>query len=229
MKTYRQFCPMARAAEVLAERWTLIIVRNLLMGCHTFSEILEAAPGLPRSVLSQRLVVLERCNVVERGAHPSGRGHAYYLTSVGEDLWPVCEAMGIWGTRWLDLEREHMEPHLVLWDISKQIQPDQLPLERVVVRFDLTDRSRRNRFWLVLEPQDTEVCDKNPGFHEDLVLTTDCLSLIQWHLGRLPLRKALREGTVELAGTPRLVKRFMTDWQGLSVFSSVEPGEPTHA
>ena len=229
MKSYRQFCPVARAAEVLAERWTLIIVRNLLMGCRTFSEILEAAPGLPRSLLSQRLATLERYNIVERGDHPSGRGHAYFLTLVGEELWPVCEAMGVWGTRWLDLEREHMEPHLVLWDITKQIQPDQLPPKRVVVRFDLTDRKKRNRFWLVLEPHDSEVCDSNPGFHEDLVLTTDCLSLIQWHMGRLPLRHALKEGTFEIAGTPSLVKRFMTDWQGLSVFSSVEPGERAYA
>ena len=220
---------MARAAEVLAERWTLIIVRNLLMGCRTFSEILEAAPGLPRSLLSQRLALLERCDVVERGDHPSGRGHAYFLTPMGEDLWPVCEAMGVWGARWLDLEREHMEPHLVLWDMSKQIQPDQLPLERVVIRFDLTDRRRRNRFWFVLEPWDTEVCDRDPGFGEDLVMTTDCRSLIQWHMGRLPLNRALRSGTVELAGPPRLVKRFISDWQGLSVFAGVEPRERSYA
>ena len=228
MKSYGQFCPMARAAEVLAERWTLIIVRNLLMGCHTFSEILEAAPGLPRSLLSQRLSALERCNVVERGDHPSGRGHAYFLTPVGEELWPVCEAMGVWGTRWLDIEREHLEPHLVLWDMSKQIKPEQLPRERVVVRFDLIDR-RRKRLWLVLGPGDTEVCDKNPGFDEDLVVKTDCRSLIQWHMGELSLRKALTEGAVEISGPPRLVKRFTTDWQGLSVFAGVERGSLTYA
>jgi DNA-binding HxlR family transcriptional regulator len=223
MKSYGQFCPMARTSEIFAERWTPIIVRNMLMGCHTFSEILEAAPGLARSLLSQRLATLERFKIVERGEHPSGRGHAYYLTEVGEDLWPVVEAMGTWGARWLDLERERADPHLVLWDMSKRIEEERLPDARVVIRFDLTDRKKRNRLWLVLEPAHREVCDKDPGFGEDLVLRTDAYSLVQWHMGHLPLRNALKNGIVELEGPPGLVRRFVSDWQGQSVFASVKP------
>ena len=223
MRTYGQYCPIARAAEILAERWTPIIVRNLLMGCHTFSEILEAAPGLSRSLLSQRLATLQRFKIVERGDHPSGRGHAYYLTPVGEDLWPVCEAMGAWGARWLDLGRSEFDPHLVLWDISKKVEEDRLPEERVVVRFDVSDRGKRKRLWLVLEPGHREVCDKDPGYGEDIVLRTDAGSLVQWHMGRLSLAGALKDGTVELDGPPRLTRRFISDWQGLNSFAGISP------
>src|SRR5581483_3744817 len=150
-KGYGQFCPMARASELVAQRWTTVIIRNLLAGATTFGGILDGAPGLSKTLLSQRLQQLERHRVIRRSPNPNGRGHTYHLTDIGMELAPVLEALGTWGTRWLDLDAEHLDPYPVLWDISKLIAQEDLPERRVVIRFDITDRRWRNRFWLVLE------------------------------------------------------------------------------
>jgi DNA-binding HxlR family transcriptional regulator len=223
VKGYEQFCPMARASEVVTERWTPIIVRNLLAGCTTFGEILDAAPGLSKTLLVERLRKLERYKIVELRDKPSGRGSTYHLTPLGFELWPVLEALGTWGSRWLDLEEEHLNPYLVLWDLSKLIDAKDLPDRRVVIRFDLTDLTRRNRFWLLLEPTSREVCDKHPGFEEDLIFTTATRPLALWHLGRVAIGEAIRDGLIRLDGSAAVQKEFVTKWQGLSMFAHVNP------
>ncbi|HVM35896.1 MAG TPA: helix-turn-helix domain-containing protein [Actinomycetota bacterium] len=223
MKSYGQFCPMARASEIVAERWTPIILRNMLAGCQTFGEILDGAPGLSKTLLTQRLRGLERRRIVERRTASSGRGHTYHLTEVGRELWSVLEALGTWGARYLDLDPDHLNPYVVLWDVSRLIEERELPHSRVVVRFDLTDRDRRNRFWLVLNETGVDLCDKAPGYDEDLLFTTDSETLAHWHLGWVPLRRAMREGRITIAGTPRLVREFVRRWQGLSLLAQVTP------
>src|SRR4029453_5765739 len=103
MRTYGQYCPIARGAEIFAERWTPLIIRNLQLGCGNFSEILEGAPGLSRTLLSQRLKQPERPLVAESAPKPGGRGHHYALTSAGHDLFTVCQSLGEWGARWLEI------------------------------------------------------------------------------------------------------------------------------
>jgi len=222
MKGYGQFCPMARASELVAQRWTTVIIRNLLAGATTFGGILDGAPGLSKTLLSQRLQQLERHRVIRRSPNPNGRGHTYHLTDIGMELAPVLEALGTWGTRWLDLDAEHLDPYPVLWDISKLIAQEDLPERRVVIRFDITDRRWRNRFWLVLEPHDREVCTVNPGWTEDLVIRLDSRSLAEWHIGDLGLREAMRDGRIHIEGPPRLTREFERRWQGLSFFARVE-------
>ena len=107
MRTYGQYCPIARGAEIFAERWTPLIIRNLYLGCGSFSEILEGAPGLSRTLLSHRLKQLERFGVVESAPKPDGRGHHYELTSAGHDLFKVCVSLGEWGARWLEIAPEN--------------------------------------------------------------------------------------------------------------------------
>jgi DNA-binding HxlR family transcriptional regulator len=140
MKSYRQYCPIARGAEIFAERWTPIIVRNLLVGCQTFGEILQGAPGIPRSLLSQRLRLLERHRVIER--RTGGRGATYHLTAAGQELPQVCYAPGAWGARWLQTTSEHLDPYLALRYLSRLFDRAKLPARRVAIRFDLTDGSR---------------------------------------------------------------------------------------
>ncbi|HVD22281.1 MAG TPA: helix-turn-helix domain-containing protein, partial [Lapillicoccus sp.] len=103
MRTYGQYCPIARGAEIFAERWTPLIIRNVQLGCETFGEILEGAPGLSRTLLTQRLKQLERLGIVESTPKAHGRGHRYQLTSSGHDLFKVCETLGEWGARWLEI------------------------------------------------------------------------------------------------------------------------------
>lgn len=216
MKRYGQYCPITRASEILATRWTPIIVRNLVLGCESFSEIAEGAPGIPRSVLSDRLRMLERHGLVER---TSRRG--YRLTAAGAELEPVLDAMGAWGARWLETAPEDLDAHVVLWSMCRIMQShDQVPEERVVLRFDLADGKRR-RFWMVLERPSAEVCVKPPGFHVDLVVTTDSESLALWHMGRISMSGALRRGLMQVDGRRGLV-RELSGW-GLSRFADVVP------
>ena len=145
VRTYGQYCPIARGAEIFAERWTPLIIRNLYLGCGSFNEILEGAPGLSRTLLSQRLKQLERLGVVESGPKPDGRGHHYELTSAGHDLFTVCRSLGEWGARWLEIAPENLDPFVALWSMCNALRRDRLPDRRVVIRFDFLARRSASR------------------------------------------------------------------------------------
>jgi DNA-binding HxlR family transcriptional regulator len=215
VRTYGQYCPVARATEILATRWTPIIVRNLLLGSETFSEIQDGAPGIPRTLLSQRLRLLEQHGILERLSGPR-----YRLTAAGRDLEPVVDALGAWGARWLELGPEHLDAGVVLWSLCRQADPGELPGRRLVIRFEIADGPKR-RFWVVLEPPESEVCVKPPGFDEDLVVATSCEWLAKWHMGRISLGQAMHEGLMSVEGPPELVRALAT--LGLSKFAAVEP------
>lgn len=222
MTGYRQeYCPIVRASEVLAERWTPIIVRNLLLGCETFSQIAAGVPGISDTLLSQRLRSLEKHGVIERHTNPRGRGSLYHLTSAGRGLQQVCDALGKWGTRWLDVAPKDLDPGILLWAIAKTMEPKRFPRHRVVVRFDLRDAPEQG-FWLLVQRPEPELCRKHPGFEEDLVLTTDTLGLMDWHVGRVSLGDSLREGIFDIQGSPSLVRAFGS-WGGQSPFAREFP------
>ena len=212
MRTYGQYCPIARAAEILAERWTPIILRNLLLGATTFGEIADGAPGISRTLLTYRLKELEQAGVISTSPNPSGRGSLYALTKAGHDLNGVMLAMGTWGERWLELGPPHLDPGVVLdswcrWYLAR----DRLPEYRVVVRFDFPDRPRKgNQLWIIFDGDRTEVCRTNPGFDEDLVVTAASKPLAEWHLGRLSWADALRAGQIEVDGAKLLAKALPT-------------------
>lgn len=220
MSGYGQYCPVARGAEVFAERWTPVIVRNLLLGCHSFAEIARGAPGISRSLLSQRLRDLERAGVVERREQERGRS-SYHLTEAGEELEQVCQALGVWGARWLELGAGHLDAYTVLWSACRRMTLEGgIPDRLVVVRFEIRDGPKR-RFWLLLQPPEPEVCIKPPGFEEDLVVTTDVETLTRWHLGLIGLEEARRTGRLNLDGPRDLVREFPR-WNWQSRFAGVE-------
>jgi DNA-binding HxlR family transcriptional regulator len=218
LRTYGQYCPVARATEILAMRWTPIIVRNLLLGCETFGELMDGAPGIPRSVLSSRLELLEQYGIVERV--PSGRGSRYLLTEAGRDLDDVVHAMGRWGARWLEMTPAHFDSHTVLWSLCRLTDASDLPGRRLVIRFDISDGHKR-RVWVVLCPPSSEVCVKPPGYDEDLVVRTNSEWLAKWHMGRISLGQAMHAGLISVEGPSDLVQTLAT--LGLSRFADVEP------
>ena len=222
MRTYGQYCPIARGAEIFAERWTPLIIRNLHLGCGNFSEILEGAPGLSRTLLSQRLKQLERLGVVESAPKPDGRGHHYELTSAGHDLFAVCQSLGEWGARWLEIAPEHLDPFVALWSMSNALRRDRLPNRRVVIRFDFTGRPHRERYWLLIELGDTEICKTDPGFDEDLFITAEAEAFVKWHAGQLTWAQATRDDRIQLDGSPSLIRAFPT-WNARSMFAHIRP------
>lgn len=222
MRRYNQYCPIARASEILAERWTLVIVRNILLGCRTFTEIERGAPGISKTLLTQRLKALKRFEIIRRLPNPAGRGFRYEPTDAGQELWEVCESIGTWGARWLEVAPEHLDPYVVLWSMCKALRTDVLPDRRIVVRFDFTDLKKKNRFWLLLERREGEVCLKHPGFEEDLFVTADSEWFAKWHMGRIPWMNAVRAGRIRVEGRRDLTRAFHT-WNGLSHFAHVRP------
>ena len=221
---YAEYCPIAKASEVLGERWTPLILRNIHLRCHSFSEIQRGCPRMSSTLLSQRLRSLERDGVIESVPAPSGRGSRYYLTPAGQELVEVVMQMGTWGARWLELSPRDYEPGVVLWGWAKFIQADRVPSRRVVVRFDLTDRPRE-RFWMLVERPESEVCVKNPGLEEDLVVTTDCVTLTDVHRGRIAFSAAVSSERIRIDGPVALARAFPT-WGGLSYYADVRPARP---
>jgi DNA-binding HxlR family transcriptional regulator len=221
MKDYQQYCPIARAADIFAERWTPLIVRNLFMGCQTFTEIREGVPGIPKSLLSQRLQKLTRESVIETRPATSGRGSTYHLSGMGQELVAVIFALGEWGAKWLDVGPEHLDARVVLWSMAHLIDRSQMPEPRMVIRFDVADARPEHQFWLVIEPDAVEVCYRNPGFEERLVVTTTTDWLARWHMGHISLADAQQRRLIDVAGPPGLV-RAMATW-GLSPFAHIKP------
>lgn len=214
MRSYGQFCPIARASEILAERWTPVILRNLLYGCTTFSELASGAPGISRSLLAQRLRELARAGVIDIRPKPDGNGSTYELTPMGRELWTVLQAMGDWGVRWLELAPATASPDVVLWSwCNAYLQRDRLPDRRVLARFEFPDQPKpRRRLWLLLEGGDAEVCHKHPGFDEDLVVVVDDPQVFaRWHLGLIEWNVALRAGAIRVTG-PRDLARALPTW-----------------
>ena len=212
MKGYGQYCPIARGAEIFATRWTPIIVRNLLVGCRTFSEICDGAPGIPRTLLSDRLRMLELHGVVRRCARASGRGHDYELTESGRELAQVCGALGEWGARWVELTPEHLDPYVCLWSLCRGLDVASLAPGRSTIRFDFpSEPADRRHFWLVVQPPAPEVCVKPPGFVEDAIVSTDPEWLARWRLGEWSLATGMKSARVTVQGPTRTV-RTLEQW-----------------
>jgi DNA-binding HxlR family transcriptional regulator len=212
LRSYGQYCPVARGAEVFATRWTPIIVRNLLLGCRTYGELAAGAPGIPRAVLSERLRQLEVRGLITRRPNPRGRGSLYEPTEACEDLRPVCDALGAWGARWVELAPEHLDPYAALWGMCRGIGFLPLPEQRVTIRFELRNaRHGPRRLWLLVHRPEPEICVKPPGFQEDLVVTTEPAWLVSWVLGQASLGHGMRARLVEVDG-PRDLVRTLRTW-----------------
>ncbi len=222
VRSYGQYCPIARGAEIFAERWTPLIIRNLYLGCGTFGEILEGAPGLSRTLLSQRLKQLERLGIVVKARKPDGRQGHYELTPCGHELFKVCVSLGEWGAAWLEIAPEHLDPFVALWSMCNALRRDRLPEQRIVIRFDFTGRPSPERYWLLIEHKDTEICKTYPGLDEDLYITAEAEAFVKWHAGQQTWGDAVHDHRIQLHGPSWLIRAFPT-WNARSAFAHITP------
>lgn len=215
MRSYQQYCPVARGAEVFAERWTPIIMRNILYGCHGFNEIADGAPGLSRSLLTKRLRELERAGVITITPKEGGRGSIYEPTEAGLALEPVLSALGVWGEMWMEVRPIHTEPSVILWSwCNVYLRKDLLPESRVVVRFEFEYRGQAETAWLLVHQGEAEICAIDPGYGDDLIVTVhDGLVFARWHLGQLEWAQALRSGGLTIEG-PSVLRKALPTWNG---------------
>jgi DNA-binding HxlR family transcriptional regulator len=196
-------------------------VRNLLNGCHTFSEIRQGAPGISTALLAQRLEVLERAGVITRVDTARGRGPSYELTEMGRALGPVCEAMGQWGARWLEIEPRHLDPAYVLWATVKLVDVERIPEGVTTVRVRLAGQPPSD-YWMILRRPQPELCTRSSGYVEDLLCLTDSETLVDLHLRRTTYAAALRSRRLVLEGSPGL-RRGFASWFRTSPFADFLP------
>jgi DNA-binding HxlR family transcriptional regulator len=222
---YGQFCAMAKAAEIVAERWTPLVMREILMGSTRFSELERGVPRMSKSMLVTRLRSLEEAGLIERRQSEQGHGWEYLPTDAGRDLYNVLELLGTWGARWVtrDIGEADIEPDLLIWDMHRRIALDRLPEQRTVIQIDTTGAYTRN-YWLVMEGRrrDVSVCYHDPGFEVDLLVTADTLTLHRVWVGHVSLAEAERSGMLRLDGPRDLVQQF-PEWLQLSIFAHVKP------
>src|SRR3954471_17431870 len=232
---YGQFCPVAVACEVFAERWTPLVLRELWAGAQHFNEIHRGIPLISRPLLVRRLRELEAAGVISMEPLATGRGHRYRLTEAGREFQPIIEGLGTWGQRWtVRVDRKNLDPAFLLWNIRRRIILDNLPARRVVARFKFsgvapTYRGRRV-FWLILERSQVDVCIDDPGFEVDLYVEADLGAMAKVWLGDVPFERALTSGDVRLIGPREMAKAFPS-WLMFSHFAGVPrpKGQPTEA
>ena len=227
MKGYGQFCPIAVACETFAERWTPLILRELLAGARRFNEIRQGVPMISRTLLAQRLRELEDAGIVQSQPLSQGRGREYRPTRAAEEFRDVLERLGEWGQRWgtTQFDPENLDLVLLMWNVRRRIDLAKLPPHRVVVRFEFRAFPPRCRgfqtCWLILTREGTDVCLKDPGFEVDLVVSADAAAIARVWTGAMTFVQAVRSGGLRLEGPRGLVRAFPS-WLLLSHFAHVE-------
>jgi DNA-binding HxlR family transcriptional regulator len=229
MYLYGQYCPVARASEILADRWTPLIVRELLAGLRHFNDLDRGLPGISRALLVERLRRLERMGIVER--HAGGEGRVEYaLTRAGQELQRVIDVLGGWGARWAfgEPRPSELDPVVLLWWMRRRVRRHRLPAGRTVIQFDFRGE-RTGSYWLVLERGDVSVCLQHPKFDVDLHVSADIAGFYRVWLGRTTLGAAMRAGLVRFDGLPAAARAFPQWFAWSPMASAVRAALPGRA
>jgi len=221
MKSYGQFCSIAKALEVIGERWTALILRELICGSSRFSEIHRGMPRISPSLLTKRLADLERAGVIQRVESTKG----YELTEAGWELKPMVETLGVWGQRWVrgQLSDDDLDPDLLMWDVRRRINVDAMPNARTCLCFEFTDAPKNDAlYWLVKSTEGVDLCISDPDYEVDLYVTTTVRTMTEVWNGDTPISAAINNGKIELHGPSAFRNAFPT-WLQLNLFAAVEP------
>jgi len=221
-KDFGQFCPVALSSEVLAERWTLLVVRELLAGARRFNEIRRGVPRLSPTLLKERLRTLERAGIVERVPTTNTRGSDYQLTQAGEELRAVVAAIGQWGQRWArDIRPADLDPGWLVWAMHRRLNTAAMPTGRTVIEIEFSDSPKQRRFWLVHQRGHVDVCLKDPGFEPTVRVLTRVRTLAEVWRGLRPIREEIRSGRLQVRGASTM-RRAFPGWLMLSVFAPIK-------
>jgi DNA-binding HxlR family transcriptional regulator len=226
MKGYGQFCPLALAAEIVGERWTPLVLRELILGARRFNAIHRGVPRMSPSLLSSRLRTLEKAGIIERRSN--GQHSEYHLTEAGAALAPTIESLAVWSKRWLPatLSEERADPDLVMWDMHRRMNLERMPQTRTVIQFDFPDQPKaRQTRWIVGDRSGVELCITDPGFEVDLYVSADSRVMVLVWYGDMPLKHALHDGLIRLHGPPRLCRAFPS-WLQLNMLAGLPRQRP---
>jgi DNA-binding HxlR family transcriptional regulator len=221
--SYKQFCPVAMAAEILCTRWTIVLLREMIAGSMRFNDLRRGVPRMSPALLSQRLKELEHAGVVSRVKAKAEPGvFEYHLTRAGRELQPLIEGFGVWGQRWIEskLSMQNLDVSLLMWDMRRSIDPTPLPKRRSSIQFLYPDAPQGQRnWWLIVTPgESVDLCSVDPGYDVDLYVSSDLRTMTAIWMGLDTVRKAVGDERVKLVGDKQLAANMQT-WLGLSPFA----------
>lgn len=227
MTDYGQFCPVAKATELVGEKWMLLILRELLLGTHRYSDFQRALSRISPSLLTKRLKQLEGAGVIVRKAQQRRKGHDYFLTPAGKELAPIVEHLATWGMRWArgQLSDDELDVEFLMWDIQRRLQTDMLPDGETIFCFIFDDLTTYKSWWLVVRNGEVDLCTENPGLDVDLYISTTLRNLVEIWEGDIDIKVAQRKKLIKTQGNSQLAKT-MPDWLGISLYADVRPGDP---
>lgn len=213
MPSYGQYCPIVHALEILGDRWTLLILRDLITGTKHFNDLERGLPGISRALLSKRLQQLQQAGIVNKLQMDNGRNTTeYHLTQAGRDLQPIFNSLTDWGAMWAfdDPRPDELDPTLLMWWMHNRINKDIIPQERVVVEFNFYGENR-GVYWLIVTREDASICLTAPGYDIDVIVQSDIAVFYKLWLGRIGYDEALHHHGLDVNGAPHLLRTF-PDW-----------------
>lgn len=219
MKSYNQFCPLAQATQLLCERWTLIVVRELIAGSTRFNELQKGVPLMSPSLLSTRLKQLVKAGVVQREGNPGNV--RYTLTQAGSELRPVIELLGAWGHRWVrsDLNNNDLDAGLLMWDMRRSIDPSVMPDQRIVVQFEYPDAPKGGQlWWLVADNGEIDLCMNDHGYEIDIIIKSSLRAMTRVWVCEQTFNDAVSQGEIKVMGDPALTGK-LESWLRASALS----------
>jgi DNA-binding HxlR family transcriptional regulator len=226
MSDYGQFCPVAKATEVIGEKWTLLILRELLLGTCRFNDFQRALSRISPTLLTKRLNHLEARGIIIRKKISGQRGSEYRLTAAGKELAPLIEMLAVWGMRWArgQMTDNELDVEFLMWDLQRRIQPQNLPAGESVICFQFDELEKYKTWWIVVFDDKVDLCTEDPGKEVDLYINSSVRTLVEIWEGDLELKTALEADRIKTHGL-RLLERTMPDWLGLCLYKDVRPAE----
>ena len=224
MPEYGQFCPVAKAGDIIGERWTVLILRELLLGTTRYNDFQRGLSRISPTLLSKRLKMLEDKGLIVRKCPPGAKSHEYRLTACGRELEPMIEHLAVWGMRWArgQMSDTELDVEFLMWDLQRRLQTDRLPDGETVLCFAFDELERFKTWWLVACGNDIDLCSEDPGKEVDLYISTTVRDLAQVWRGDVPMKKALRDKSIRTHGNTHLA-RTMPDWLGVSLYADIAP------
>jgi DNA-binding HxlR family transcriptional regulator len=227
MKGYGQFCPVAKATELIGEKWTLLILRELLLGTTRFNDFQRAMSRMSPTLLAKRLRHLEECGIIIRKKLSGQKGYEYRLTAAGKELSPLIEVLAVWGMRWArgQLTTDELDVEFLMQELQRRLQTEHLPDGETVICFIFNELTKHKTWWLLVDGDVVDLCTEDPGKDVDLYINSSVRTMIEVWVGDVDMRTALRNGSVKAHGLRHLI-RTMPEWFGVCLYKDVLRGDP---
>ena len=227
MAGYGQFCPVAKATELIGEKWTLLVLRELLLGTTRFNDFQRGLSRMSPTLLAKRLNHLAKCGIIIRKRLSGRKGHEYRLTAAGKELAPLLEVLAVWGMRWArgQLTDDELDVEFLMRELQRRLQTEHLPDGETVICMTFDELTKHKTWWLVVDGDAVDLCTEDTNKDVDLYINSSVRTIVEVWEGDVDIRTALRNGSIKTYGSHHIV-RTMPDWFGVCLFKEVGRGDP---